>query len=185
MPDIVLPSDHSAALLAGLHQGGHVNYPRHTETAASPGAQLRELSIADGTVESSPICRTRQTAELVFGRLAKVNPDLFYHVSQLPAEVLAADTKLTARLGQRPPVGGNLVLVGHAPTMRDVSGVELPEGQGAIVKSTGGRYVPYRRTPQRQWNCSYWRPLTRSLRSCCPRPRRTAGRRRSWARFYS
>lgn len=142
MPDIVLPSDHSAPLLAGFRQGGDVIYPRHTETTASPeptvrdladcswqrdlnaqvraqsaaiGAQLRELGIADGTVESSPFCRTRQTAELVFGHLAKVNPDLFYHVSQLPAEVLAADTKLIARLGQRPPEGGNLVLVGHAP----------------------------------------------------------------------
>jgi hypothetical protein len=65
-----------------------------------------------------------------------VNPDL-HHVSQTPAEVAVADARLQARLARRPPVGDNVVLVGHAPTMRDVSGVELPEGQGAIVKPAG------------------------------------------------
>jgi len=105
--------------------------------AAALGAQLRALGISAATVESSPFCRTRETAELVFGRAAKVNPDLFYHVSQTPAEVAVADARLQARLARRPPAGDNVVLVGHAPTMRDVSGVELPEGQGAIVKPAG------------------------------------------------
>lgn len=40
-------------------------------------------------------------------------------------------------LGWRPPAGGNLLLVGHAPTMRDAATVELPEGQGAVVKPGG------------------------------------------------
>jgi hypothetical protein len=29
------------------------------------------------------------------------------------------------------------VLVGHSPTMKEAAAVELPEGQGAIVKPTG------------------------------------------------
>ena len=157
-------ADPQAALVAELRQGGYVIYLRHAETAATPepavrdfadcswqrnlnaqgraqaaalGAQLRALGISATTVESSPFCRTRETAELVFGRAAKVNPDLFYHVSQTSAEVAVADARLQTRLARRPPAGDNIVLVGHAPTMRDVSGVELPEGQGAIVKPAG------------------------------------------------
>ena len=158
------PADPSDALRADLRQGGYVIYLRHAETDTMPepmvrdladciwqrnlnarghaqadaiGAQLRGLGITAGRLEASPFCRTRQTAERVFGRLAMVNPDLYYHVSQSPQQVAATDAKLKARLGQRPSGGGNLVLIGHAPTMRNVSAVELPEGQGAIVKPNG------------------------------------------------
>ena len=156
--------DPYAALLADLRGGGYILYLRHAETATASestlhdfadcswqrnlneygreqaaliGAKLREQGITAGTLEASPFCRTRQTAELVFGRAPTVNPDLFYHVSQTLSEIAATDAKLKVRLGQRPPGGGNLVLVGHAPTMRDAAGVELPEGQGAIVKPNG------------------------------------------------
>ena len=36
-----------------------------------------------------------------------------------------------------PIAGGNLVLVGLSPTMKEAAAVELPEGQGAIVKPNG------------------------------------------------
>ncbi len=156
--------DPYAALLADLRNGGYIIYLRHAETAtwseptvrdladcswqrnlnehgreqaALIGAKLREQRITAKTLEASPFCRTRQTAELVFGRAPTLNPDLLYHVTQTPAQVAAADDKLKVRLGARPPGGGNLVLIGHAPTMRDAAGVELPEGQGAIVKPNG------------------------------------------------
>lgn len=157
-------ADPQAALLAGLRQGGYIIYLRHAETRATPepsvgdladcswqrnlnddgfaqaaalNAQVRELGIAVSALEASPFCRTRQTADLVFGQQARINPDLYYHVTQTPAEVAVADATLRARLGKLPPRGGNLVLVGHAPTMRDAAGVELPEGQAAIVKPNG------------------------------------------------
>lgn len=156
--------DPYAALLADLRNGGYIIYLRHAETATESeptvrdlndcswqrnlndhgreqaaliGAKLREQGIKAGTLEASPFCRTRQTAELVFGKVPVINVDLYYHVSQTLPEIAATDAKLKTRLGQRPPGGGNLVLVGHAPTMRDAAGVELPEGQGAIVKPNG------------------------------------------------
>ena len=60
----------------------------------------------------------------------------------LTVVTIAADTmRLKARLG-RAPIVGNVALVGHAPTFRDVTGVELAEGQGAIVKPAGdGTFV--------------------------------------------
>ncbi|MNC97923.1 hypothetical protein D3C83_157390 [compost metagenome] len=58
-------------------------------------------------------------------------------MTQTPEQVAAANARLKARLAERPPAGGNLVLVGHSPTMKEASSVELPEGQGAIVKPNG------------------------------------------------
>ena len=157
-------ADPNAALLADLRQGGYVIYLRHAETATTPepavrdladcswqrnlsaagrvqaaalGAVLQQQGIAVATIEASPFCRTRQTAEIAFGRAPTINPELLYHVSQTPEQVAAANAALKAMLGRRPPAGGNLLLVGHAPTMRDAATVELPEGEGAIVKPAG------------------------------------------------
>ena len=78
-----------------------------------------------------------EQAELAFGRAPQVNPDLLYHSTQTPEQLAAANAKLKARLAAPPPAGGNVVLVGHSPTMKEAAAVELPEGQGAIVKPTG------------------------------------------------
>ncbi len=156
-------TDPQAALLAGLRQGGYLLYLRHAETAVAPepavrdlddcgwqrnlgergreqattlGAMLHRQGVAVSAVESSGFCRTRQTAELVFGRAPTVSVDLFYHVSQTPAKIAAETARLKARLG-RWPAAGNVALVGHAPTFRDATGIELAEGQGAIIKPAG------------------------------------------------
>jgi phosphohistidine phosphatase SixA len=157
-------ADPQAALLAGLRQGGYILYLRHADTAVAPepavrdlgdcawqrnlsgqgqaqaaalGAMLRAHGISVDAVEASGFCRTRQTAELVFGRVPTVSTDLFYHVSQTPAEIAAETANLKVLLGRR-PAAGNIALVGHAPTFRDATGIELAEGQGAIVKPAGG-----------------------------------------------
>lgn len=156
-------ADPQAALLSGLRQGGYLLYLRHADTAVAPesavrdladcgwqrnlsergrqqaaalGAMLRQQGIAVSVVESSGFCRTRQTAELVFGRAPTASADLFYHVSQTPAEIAAETAALKARLGRR-PAAGNIALVGHAPTFRDATGIELAEGHGAIIKPAG------------------------------------------------
>lgn len=156
----VLSSDAYKALVADLRQGGYVIYLRHALTGSTPepavrdladcswqrnlsdegrrqaatvGSRLSEQDIPVTALEASPFCRTRQTAELAFGRAPQVSPDLLYHTTQTPEQVGAANARLKARLGER-PVGGNLVLVGHSPTMKEAAAVELPEGQAAIVK---------------------------------------------------
>jgi phosphohistidine phosphatase SixA len=157
----VLNSPAYAELLASLRQGGHVIYLRHAQTDTSAeksvgemsdcswqrnlsdngqrqarlvGARLQELAIPITTVEASPFCRTRQTAELAFGRAPSINADLFYHSSQPPEQVAAANARLKQRLGAAAPRDGNLVMVGHSPAMREAGAIELPEGQAAIVK---------------------------------------------------
>lgn len=86
------------------------------------------------TLEASPFCRTRQTAEIAFGRAPIINGDLLYHATQTPEQVVAANGRHKAWLAEPPPTGANVVLVGHLPTMKQASGVELPEGQAAIVR---------------------------------------------------
>ncbi len=156
-------TDPVALLLADMRQGGYVLYLRHAETetasetavrdmadctwqrnlsrqgreqAAAIGARLREAGVSFGRVEASPFCRTRETATLVFGRAPLLNGELYYHTTQTLPEIEVANGKLKARLSRRPAVG-NLALVGHAPTMREAAQVELPEGQGALVKPAG------------------------------------------------
>jgi phosphohistidine phosphatase SixA len=160
----ILSSEAYKALVADLRRGGYVIYLRHALTvsapepavgdladctwqrnlsddgrrqAASVGSRLSEQGIPVATLEASPFCRTRQTAELAFGRAPQVNADLLYHSTQTPEQFAAAKAKLKARLAAPPPAGGNVVLVGHSPTMKQAAAVELPEGQGAIVKPTG------------------------------------------------
>lgn len=158
------PPDAYTLLLSDLRHGGYILYLRHgeTETALEPalrdfadcswqrnlneqgygqaatiGRYLRDKGIPVTAVEASPFCRTRQTAERVFGVAPKLNDDLVYHVSQTQAQIADADARLKARLARVPPRGVNLALVGHAPMMREAASVDLPEGQGAVVKPNG------------------------------------------------
>jgi len=161
VPSEVLASDAYKSLIADLRNGGFVIYLRHAVTdskpepvvldltdcgwqrdlsadgrrqAAAVGARLAGLHIPVMTVEASPFCRTRQTAEIAFGRAPKINSDLFYHVTQTAEQIALANALLRARLAVRPPSGANIVLVGHSPTMKEASGIELPEGEAGIVK---------------------------------------------------
>jgi len=160
----ILSSPAYAKLIADLRAGGHIIYLRHALTEATTekivgdltdcswqrnlseqgqrqarllGARLGELTIPVAVVEASPFCRTRQTAELAFDRPPAINAELFYHATQTLEEVAKANARLKERLAQAPPSGGNLVLVGHSPGMREASSVELPEGQAAIVRPNG------------------------------------------------
>lgn len=164
IPPEVLNSDAYKRLIADLRQGGYVIYLRHAVTTTTPepevkdladcswqrdlsddgrrqaaavGARLAENGIPVTTLEASPFCRTRQTAEIAFGRAPRLNADLLYHATQTPEQVAAANARLKARLVEPPPAGTNIVLVGHAPTMKEAAAVELPEGQAAVVKPTG------------------------------------------------
>ena len=163
-PADVLASDAYKVLIADLRQGGYVIYLRHAMTAttsepavgdladcswqrnlsdggrrqaAAVGSRLSEQKIPVAAIEASPFCRARQTAELAFGRAPEVNADLFYHTTQTAEQLAAAGARLKARLGERPPPGGNLVLIGHSPTIKAAAAVELSEGEGAIVKPNG------------------------------------------------
>lgn len=142
-----------SALLDSLRQGGYILYVRHGE--ATEGADLpnpdpedcrtqrnlsargREEAVRLGRtlkglgipvqfpVSASPLCRTRESAELAFGR-EHVRTDPFWiRIYRLGGEISAEEREVTLnrlakRLETMPPPGANTVIVAHS----------FPEGTG-------------------------------------------------------
>lgn len=144
-----------------LRHGGYVIYMRHAETFASPeptlgdfrdclwqrnltpagkaqaeatGEHLRKLGTRYSRVWSSPFCRCRDTAQLVATRVAEQTEDLLYHVTQTPNQQTAGVERLRILLSNREPGGRVTLLVGHAPPFKSLTGIELAEGRGAIIR---------------------------------------------------
>jgi len=156
------PPPAGAALLDALRRGGYVIYLRHTSTdfgqnddgmtgyedcarqrnltdagrgeARAIGATIRALGIPIGRVLASPFCRTRETAELIFGRATVSNA-----VRGGPAQ--ADDDRyaeLKALLSTPVPGGVDLAIVSHGnPYRAVVGGPYLAEGEAAVIEPRG------------------------------------------------
>jgi broad specificity phosphatase PhoE len=153
------------ALREALLRGGYVLYFRHAATdfgqnddqmsgfedcarqrnltergradARAIGAQIRRLGVPIGDVLASPYCRTRETAELIFGR-ARVDT----RVRGGPAQPddAARYQPLRALLEAPAASGANLVIVSHGNPFRAVTGAPyLTEGEAALVEPLGAK----------------------------------------------
>jgi phosphohistidine phosphatase SixA len=173
---VVLPPVNAAELVRALRGGGYVLFVRHA--ASTPGddgrvviedcktqrnltaagqaqaqaiaAAMTRLRIPIGEVHASPYCRSADTARLAFGYMLLDN-DLRPLRDGNSATHLAA----VRRLLSTPPVPGtNLVLVGHADTFAKLTGVELEEGDTAIVRPdpSGGSWTVVGRITAAQWS---------------------------------
>jgi broad specificity phosphatase PhoE len=149
----------SRDLVARLREGGYVVFIRHAATQATQddprpdlddpstqrnlsddgrdqarqlGRAIRRLRIPVGTVLASPYARTRETAELAFGRdRVRVTRDLLNEA--FPG---TDDEELARRLRRlfatRPPAGQNTVLVSHGFNLQEATGLSVGEGESAI-----------------------------------------------------
>jgi broad specificity phosphatase PhoE len=146
-------------LVARLRQGGHIIFIRHAATEAtqddpSPdladpstqrnlsdagrvqarqlGRAIRRLRIPVGMVLASPYARTRETAELAFGRdRVRVTRDLLNEAFPgTDDEDLAR--RLRRLLAIRPPAGQNAVLVSHGFNLQGATGLSVAEGESAV-----------------------------------------------------
>jgi broad specificity phosphatase PhoE len=147
------------SLLAALKEGGLVLYFRHTSTdfgqnddqmsgyadcarqrnltdsgreeARQIGAAIRRLGIPVGEVRASPFCRTRETAQLIFGRATVSSA-----VRGGPPNPESSDrySELRALLASALPPGSNRVIVSHGNPFRAVAATAyLAEGEAARV----------------------------------------------------
>ena len=105
------------------------------------GAAIRTIGFPVGDLQASPMCRTRETAWLVFGRVT-------------PNDALVMPQSLAQRrrlAGSLPASGSNSVLVTHAQMVRSIvwypinpanaREMSLPEGNAFVVEPLGeGRY---------------------------------------------
>jgi broad specificity phosphatase PhoE len=166
-------------LLARLRQGGHIIFIRHAATEptqdnprpdlADPSTQrnlsdagrnqarqlgraIRRLRIPVGTVLASPYTRTRETAELAFGRdRVRVTRDLLNEAFPgTDDEDLAR--RLRRLLATRPPAGQNTVLVSHGFNLQEATGLSVAEGESAVfTPGDAGRRSLVARVTAEEW----------------------------------
>ena len=166
------------ALVDALRGGGYVLYLRHASTdfgqsddamtdyancaqqrnltdtgraeARAIGKAIRDLRIPVGPVLASPYCRTRESADLVFGK---------FSVSQAvrggPASDDAGQRYAALRTLMSTPVakGSNLAISSHGNPFRAVAGTAyLQEGEIAVIKPLGnGRFEIVARITKDAW----------------------------------
>lgn len=151
-----------AELLARLRAGGLVIYFRHTATdfsrddramadyddcaqqrplspkgqadARAIGAQFKRLKIPVGQVLASPYCRTREVAQLMFGRYERSDA-----VRGGPAEAGGERYAALKALFASPVPGGlNRVISSHGNPFRAVAGPPyMAEGEAAVIRPLG------------------------------------------------
>jgi len=163
----------SRPLLDALRKGGYTLYFRHTSTDFSKldgamrdyrdcanqrmlsdkgrdearliGRAIAELKIPVGEVLASPYCRTSETATLMFGRATADNA-----IREEAGNNYAALKRLLAK-----PVGAagvNRAIVGHGTPFRAIAGPpHLAEGEAAVLKPLGERYVVVARITLGDW----------------------------------
>lgn len=124
--------------------------PVGRESAKLLGKALGILKIPVEVVMSSPYCRSRQTAELAFGK-AEVTHDLIgipggHGLSM--KDMAAALVRLT-RLHAK--AGPNAVLVGHFHQLLDLHHIYLQEGEAAVLLPDGDTVKVLGRVLSVQW----------------------------------
>jgi phosphohistidine phosphatase SixA len=166
-------------LVEALQDGGYVIYLRHAATDRSMedagvvdledcstqrnlsergidqaheiGRAFRELGIPLGDVLASEYCRTRQTAELAFGR-AEREPTLTGFPNDDDPEYAERVRATRELLARRPAAGENTLLVAHIKNIEAAADVSIEEGEVAVFEPLGGTRFRYRgRIPAEAW----------------------------------
>jgi broad specificity phosphatase PhoE len=120
------------------------------EDARAIGTAVDRLDIPVGEIWASPYCRSRDTAELAFGRfevvpgLERLYPERDHH----------ADQHLNQLIGEQAPRAGepNLVIASHGvyPSVL-VPAVPLAEGEAALYARTNGEFELAGRIMPDEW----------------------------------
>jgi phosphohistidine phosphatase SixA len=166
-------------LVESLQAGGYVIYLRHAATDRSKedagvvdledcstqrnlsergidqaheiGRAFRDLRIPLGDVLASEYCRTRQTAELAFGRAA-AEPTLTGFPNEADPDYADRVRKTRELLARRPVPGENTMLVAHIKNIEAAADVSIEEGELAVFEPLGGARFRYRgRIPAEAW----------------------------------
>lgn len=168
-----------APLLQALRSGGLILYFRHTSTdfghnddamsgyedcarqrnltdggreeARRIGDAIKRLAIPIGDVLASPFCRTRETAQLIFGRATVASS-----VRGGPARPDSSDryAELRKLLSTAPRPGTNLAIASHGNPFHAVTETNyLSEGEAAVIRPLGAQgFRVIARIPKDGWN---------------------------------
>jgi phosphohistidine phosphatase SixA len=163
--DATAPPLAGRALGDALRHGGYVLYFRHAATdfgqndenmtsfedctkqrnltdkgradARAVGERIKRLHIPVDEVLASPYCRTRETAQLIFGR-ESVTPDVRGGPGQTDDPQRYAGLRALLSAPVRGPT--NRVIVSHGNPFRAVAGTPyLAEGEAAVIEPRGAQ----------------------------------------------
>jgi phosphohistidine phosphatase SixA len=157
-------------IFSSLRTGGYVLYFRHGPTDFSQidtttdyadcskqrnltdagrrlelrvGAAIRKLSIPIGAVFADPFCRTRESAQLLFGRYS-VDRQLMPGASSLSDNL--------RRVLATVPIGRvNTAMVLHHNELVAIDGPSLAEGETAVFKPDGSRFLLVAQIKPDEW----------------------------------
>ncbi len=97
---------------------------------------MAALQIPIGKVYTSPYCRTRHTAEEIFGKY-EIDPDLQFSISKDAAEAQRLANHLYQAIVDTEPGSTNTVFVSHTSNIRDGIGIwPKPEGTALVIEKT-------------------------------------------------
>lgn len=171
-----------AELLSAMRSGGLVLYLRHgltdnSRTDETPvrdtqdcqrqrvlskagrqmaqdiGAALRRAQIPVAEIHSSPLCRTRDTAALVFPEhTVQLEPLLMYTANLTDVQKRPLVQMTRRLLSSTVPGGSNRVLVAHGPNLMDVIGYFPKEGTLVAFRPDGqGSFTYLGSIPPQHW----------------------------------
>lgn len=154
-------------LMKEIRQGGFVLYMRHGTTDNSRpdrvpsvdladcstqrplsdagrglmrqvGRAMREARVPLGRILVSPMCRTRESAELAIGPRFEVVEPLMYSANMTSEEKKPRIAALRKLLAEPVPNGTNTLFVAHAPNLADLIGFFVkPEGNVVVFRQAG------------------------------------------------
>ena len=119
------------------------------EQAREIGEAIRTLRIPIGDVRSSPMCRTRDTARLAFGRVTLDRDLVSPGVIGTEADDERRAQALSLMVQNPPPADENTVLVTHTGNIGAALGEETIQEGGMLVYGGGGELVG--RVESEQW----------------------------------
>jgi len=122
------------------------------EQAAAVGEAIRDAGIPIGEVRASPMCRTRETAELAFPGAVEVDRML---VSPGVVGTMADDERRIdelQELASRTPEEGNLLLVTHTGNIGGAFGeATVQEGDVLVLRPQPDGAEPLRVVAPEEW----------------------------------
>jgi len=119
------------------------------EQARQIGEGIRALEIPIGDVRSSPMCRTRDTARLAFGKATLDRNLLSPGVIGTEADDERRAQAMRALVEDPPPAGENTVLVTHTGNIGNALGEETVAEGEMLVYGEGAELVG--RVPAEDW----------------------------------
>ncbi len=174
----VSKQQHSTSeLISALKSGGHIIYIRHASTdleskdtdlsdcnrqrnlsdigrteAKDIGLVIKRLGIPIGDVYSSPYCRCKDTAQLIFDRY-KIDQNLQFSIKKDRETSDKLGQHLLSKMQMADVSQHNDVFVGHTSNLRDGLGVfPKPEGVAVIFQKQGNNLTFLGMIKPGQWS---------------------------------